>query len=76
MKDLAAIETLPLGTYWPVFIRGKKKKNKKKGGRNKGKKTFQLNERREKTQNLSHSSSEATGKTSTEHPKSIIFPKR
>lgn len=28
----------------------------------------------EKTQNLSHSSSEATGKTSTEHPKRIIFP--
>lgn len=59
MKDLAAIETLPLGTYWPVFI----------------KKTFQFNEGREKTQNLSHSSSEATGKTSTEHPKSIIFPR-
>lgn len=49
MKDSAAIETLPLGTYWPVFI----------------KKTFQFNEGREKAQNLSHSSSEATGKTST-----------
>lgn len=74
MKDLAAIETLPLGTYWPVFIGGKKKKKKKGGERNK-EKTFQFTERRGKTQNLSHSSSEATGKTSTEHPKSVIFPK-
>lgn len=76
MKDLAAIETLPLGTYWPVFIEGGKEKKTRRGGREIKKKTFQLNERREKTQNLSHSSSEATGKTSTEHPKSIIFPKR
>lgn len=32
MKDLAAIETLPLGTYWPVFIGGKKKEEEEGGG--------------------------------------------
>lgn len=30
MKDLTAIETLLLGTYWPVFIKKKKKEEKKK----------------------------------------------